>query len=202
MPATIAKKKNVDHTLHEHRPSTHMHVWQQYTGPPPPLRKNKQAFLEEGLVEKYVPHPLDITTLFDFLKLFEEDDDQYGTRKMSVLLDGEAYPLKQTASSDGPGDGVGLVPTASRLVRTMTETIGRTPRNAAKDSAAAVERERGGDGSSTGPKWWFGSRMPPPPTVQDPASMFFQCRERTARQQERGRGRRERRRRQRGRGEG
>ena len=173
MPATIAKKKNVDHTLHEHRPSTHMHVWQQYTGPPPPLRKNKQAFLEEGLVEKYVPHPLDITTLFDFLKLFEEDDDQYGTRKMSVLLDGEAYPLKQTASSDGPGDGVGLVPTASRLVRTMTETIGRTPRNAAKDSAAAVERERGGDGSSTGPKWWFGSRMPPPPTVQDPASMFF-----------------------------
>lgn len=45
-----------------------------------------QAFLEEGLVEQYVPHPLDLSTLFEFLKLFEEDDDQYGARKMSFLL--------------------------------------------------------------------------------------------------------------------
>lgn len=49
-----------------------------------------QAFLEEGLVDEYVPHPLDLGTLFDFLKLFEEDDDQYGTRKMSALLLGGA----------------------------------------------------------------------------------------------------------------
>lgn len=37
-------------------------------------------------MEQYVPHPLDLSTLFDFLKLFEEEDDQYGTRKMSSLL--------------------------------------------------------------------------------------------------------------------
>lgn len=48
----------------------------------------KQEFLEEELVEEYVPHPLDVSTLFDFLKLFEEEDDQYGTRKMSALLGG------------------------------------------------------------------------------------------------------------------
>ncbi|CAM9402660.1 unnamed protein product, partial [Laminaria digitata] len=129
-----------------------------------------EAFLEEGLVEKYVPHPLDITTLFDFLKLFEEDDDQYGTRKLSALLaqQSSATPL------EGPGDAVGFVPAASRLVRTMTDTIGRTPRNAAADDAAAAERERGGaDDASRGSKWWFGSRTPPPPTVQDVASTFF-----------------------------
>ena len=48
----------------------------------------QQEFLEEELVEEYVPHPLDVSTLFDFLKLFEEEDDQYGTRKMSALLGG------------------------------------------------------------------------------------------------------------------
>ncbi|CBJ26522.1 conserved unknown protein [Ectocarpus siliculosus] len=49
-----------------------------------------EAFLEEDLVDEYVPHPLDLGTLFDFLKLFEEEDDQYGTRKMSALLEGGA----------------------------------------------------------------------------------------------------------------
>lgn len=48
----------------------------------------KQAFLEEGLVEEYLPHPLDVGTLFDFLKLFGEEDDQSGTRKMNSLLGG------------------------------------------------------------------------------------------------------------------
>ena len=145
-----------------------------YDNPPETLW---QAFLEEGLVEKYVPHPLDITTLFDFLKLFEEDDDQYGTRKLGVLLDGEAYPRKQqqsSSSSPPDGGGVGLAPAASRLVRTMTDAIGgRTPRNATADDAAAVERERGGEDSSKGSKWWFAGRTPPPPTVQDVASTFF-----------------------------
>ncbi len=38
-------------------------------------------------MEEYVPHPLDISTLFDFLKLIEEEDDQDGTRKMNSLLE-------------------------------------------------------------------------------------------------------------------
>lgn len=50
---------------------------------------NKQAFLEEGLVEEYAPHPLDFSTLFDFLKLFEEED---GTGKTGPLDDGGKLP--------------------------------------------------------------------------------------------------------------
>eukprot|EP00904_Undaria_pinnatifida_P012028 jgi/Undpi1/7956/HiC_scaffold_24.g10428.m1 len=132
-----------------------------------------EAFLEEGLVEKYVPHPLEITTLFDFLKLCEDGDDQYGTRKLSALLDGEAYPRKKQ-SSEAPG-GAGLAPAAARFVRTMTDTISRNPRNAAEDDTTALGRERRED-AARGSKWWFGSRTPPPPTVQDVASTFFSVR--------------------------
>lgn len=38
-------------------------------------------------MEEFVPHPLDLSTLFDFLKLLEEgDDDPHGHRKMSTIL--------------------------------------------------------------------------------------------------------------------
>ena len=120
-----------------------------------------------------MPHPLEITTLFDFLKLCEDGDDQYGTRKLSALLDGEAYPRKKQ-SSEAPG-GAGLAPAAARFVRTMTDTISRNPRNAAEDDTAALGRERRED-AARGSKWWFGSRTPPPPTVQDVASTFFSVR--------------------------
>lgn len=47
-----------------------------------------QSFLEEGLVEQFIPQPLDITTLFEFLKLFETPNNQYSTvaKKLSLAL--------------------------------------------------------------------------------------------------------------------
>lgn len=60
-----------------------------------------------------MPHPLDVSTLFDFLKLFEEEDDQHGTRKMSALLGGV----------DGEGKLPGCVLAAGyylRLVRLVS----------------------------------------------------------------------------------
>ncbi|CAM9131909.1 unnamed protein product [Ectocarpus fasciculatus] len=122
-----------------------------------------EAFLEEGLVDEYIPHPLDLGTLFDFLKLFEEDDDQYGTRKMSVLLEGGADKSTAAAGADGPGQAV------SGQVRSLS----------GKNLAGADLGPQGGPVES-GPVAFvarlFGASRappPPPPSMEDVGSTFF-----------------------------
>ncbi|CAM9388792.1 unnamed protein product, partial [Hapterophycus canaliculatus] len=116
-----------------------------------------EAFLEEGLVEQYVPHPLDLSTLFDFLKLFEEDDDQYGTRKMSSLL----------ANPENSNRGM-FEPSSNRvgIVRDGSSSGAPIPRQAPGE-AGFVARLLGV------------SREPPRPSVEDVASTFFEVKGRS-----------------------
>ncbi|CAB1117856.1 unnamed protein product [Ectocarpus sp. CCAP 1310/34] len=130
-----------------------------------------EAFLEEDLVDEYVPHPLDLGTLSDFLKLFEEEDDQYGTRKMSALLEGGADKSNGGDSTSTVskycGDSAGQA--VSGLVRSLS----------GKNLAGADLGPQGGPVES-GPVTFvarlFGAGRappPPPPSMEDVGSTFF-----------------------------
>eukprot|EP00752_Nemacystus_decipiens_P011662 g10350.t1 len=121
-----------------------------------------EDFLEEGLVEEYVPHPLDVSTLFDFLKLFDEEDDQYGTRKMSSLL--------------GVGEGSTSIAILGRLSSKLSTrgsplTAGTGALGGGREGQAAGADSHLGRG--------FVGRVlgirpaPPPPSVEDIGSTFF-----------------------------
>ncbi|CAM9835735.1 unnamed protein product, partial [Scytosiphon promiscuus] len=128
-----------------------------------------EAFLEEGLVEQYVPHPLDLSTLFDFLKLFEEDDDQCGARKMSSLL------VNPENNNGGPmAEGIGKISVGLR--RTWTSRVNTT----SGGSGGGVTRRGPPSGEVGFMARLFGvSRGPPTPSVEDVASTFFEVKGRS-----------------------
>ncbi|CAN0135968.1 unnamed protein product [Ectocarpus sp. 12 AP-2014] len=122
-----------------------------------------EAFLEEDVVDEYVPHPLDLGTLFNFLKLFEEEDDLYGTRKMSALLEGGADKCNAATGGDSAGQAV------SGLIRSLS----------GKNLAGADRGPPVGPVES-GPLAFvarlFGAGRappPPPPSMEDVGSTFF-----------------------------
>ncbi|CAM9216135.1 unnamed protein product [Ectocarpus sp. 13 AM-2016] len=122
-----------------------------------------EAFLEEDLVDEYVPHPLDLGTLFNFLKLFEEEDDQYGTRKMSALLEGGAD--KSNAATGGDSAGQAL----SGLVRSLSgKNLARA------DPGPQVGPVESGPVAFVARLFGAGrAPPPPPPSMEDVGSTFF-----------------------------
>lgn len=112
-----------------------------------------QEFLQKGLVEQYVPQPLDTTTLFDFLKLFEEGDVETRTRKLSALLDGSRRH-------------------SSRLL--TRATLASMEKGGGRGGGrGAGEGGRRGTGRGTRRTWWGAWRGPPPPSADDMACVFF-----------------------------
>lgn len=171
---------NIDHeeqSIHETPPITEReHIISDKK------QKRPQAFLEEGLVKQYVPQPLDITILFDFLKLFEEEYDEHGVRKLSVLLavgaDGSRLPASQLAALGTTAT------TAAGKVGAKTVHLARSITGSARfgtfakhGEALGGERSVNGVGDAVGRgggvRRWWGKRSPPPPSVDDLASNFF-----------------------------
>eukprot|EP00903_Cladosiphon_okamuranus_P012090 g11349.t1 len=122
-----------------------------------------EEFLEEGLIEEYVPHPLDVSTLFNFLKLVEEEEeDRCGTHKMDTLLDGV---------KSGGADGLASSPFGNVTMKVSKMGTFRTPGAAAESPGQAA----GASGQVGLASWLLGSRAaaPPAPSVDDVASTFF-----------------------------
>ncbi|CAN0172311.1 unnamed protein product [Ectocarpus sp. 6 AP-2014] len=154
--------------LNEPRPSTKLLLHTTSAGSV--TFDDLEAFLEEDLVDEYVPHPLDLGTLFDFLKLFEEEDDQYGTRKMSMLLEGGADKSNAATGGDSAGQAV------SGLVRGLSgknlsgADLGPQGRPVESGPVTFVARLFGAGRAPP----------PPPPSMEDVGSTFFSVKGRSS----------------------
>ncbi|CAN0054674.1 unnamed protein product [Ectocarpus sp. 12 AP-2014] len=166
--ATAARSMNVGgragqegEELNEPQPSTKLLLHTTSAGSV--TFEDLETFLEEDLVDEYVPHPLDLGTLFNFLKLFEEEDDQYGTRKMSALLEGGAD--KSNAATGGDNAGQAL----SGLVRSLSgKNLARA------DLGPQVGPVESGPVAFVARLFGAGRAPPPlPPSMEDVGSTFF-----------------------------
>lgn len=123
-----------------------------------------QAFLEEGLVEQYMPQPLDVSTLMSFLEAFENEDDDDDDLEAA----GSTDAWFTAASSSPAGGNLATSSVGVDEVRSNGEGFrqgGDTTRGGSGPVSVKKKRTRWGKQQKVGPT---------PPCLDDPAAMFFE----------------------------